>query len=149
MDKVIQSIKSLPLEKTWVSKDLHFNRNEFNMTPDGVLIGKDGANNVPNIFVDDQGQGWLKMPWYYTIFHNPLKNVKLLHLDSNFVGNALGSSEIIVPKKKIQKDNAKGTMYILNKDVKQGSYNYRDGYVSSQWKHFVADVFPNVIYWKR
>ena len=142
MEKVVEAIRDLPLKKTWVSKELHFRRNNYNLLPDGVLICKH-----QNLFVDASGQGWLIMPWYYNMFHNPIKNVKMLHMDSNFVGDALGSSEIIVPKKSIQKNTHNGSKFIVNTDIKEGSYNYRDGYASSHWKHFVADIFPNVIYW--
>ena len=141
MEKAQKSIEELPLDKTWVSRHLHIERNEYNLEPKGTLICK-----RLNIFVDDNGNIWHKMPWYYNMFHNPIKNSKLIHYDSNFIGEALGSSEIIVSKSSIQKDKYSGKYSIMASAVKKRSYNYRDGYVSSKWKHFVADIFPNVAY---
>lgn len=145
MDKVIQVLRDFPIEKIWVSKELHFNRNKYNLKPEGTLICR-----RQSMFVDDiTGHTWLKMPWWYNIFHNPFTNVKMLHYDSNLIDIAPGSSEIIVPKKYLQLNSHDGSVYVLNTDIKEGSYNYRDGFHGFYFKHFVADILPNLIYWKR
>ena len=143
MDKVQKVMSDFPSRKTWVNKRLHCARNSYQLEVNTTLVSKHR-----NIFNDQDGNCWLRMPWWYNIFHNPCKNVKLLHYDANFIGTALGSSEIIVPKNAIQKNKYNGTLFIPSSSIKMGSYNFRDGYTSSKWRHFVADILPNMIYCK-
>lgn len=140
---VKQVAKDFPIKKKIPSKLLHFDRNKYNTSPVGGTL----LSNGNNIFYDEGNNIWHKMPWYYTIFHNAITNVKLIHFDANVIGSAVGSSEIIVPKIALQQ-RYDGKIQIPINQIKDGSYNYRDLYVSGRWTHFLADILPNVIYCK-
>ncbi len=143
-ENIIKRLQSLlPLNKNYPSKVLHYSRNTFNQNPSGNLELEETNNTIQ--FVDiTNGQIWTKMPWYYNIFHNPIANVKLLNYDCDFVPNALSSSEIIVCKKNI----INNCIDISLIDYSKGSFNYRDFSKSNPWRHFVADIIPDVCYIK-
>lgn len=143
MDKVKQALKDFSVLKKFPTKQLHVNRNHYNLLPVGDLISK-----RPDVYADTDGNLWNKMPWYFTMFHNPVKNIKLIHYDITMCKNGVGSSEIIVPKKNVKQTPNGHPNTIKHGSWKIGSYNYRDIYTTSRWEHFVADVLPNVIYCK-
>lgn len=132
-------VVDLPLETNFPSKKLHLKRNSYQTSPVGTLISKQH-----NRFVDDAGNVWLLLPWYQSMFHNPAVNIKLILYDPV---PSVGSSEIIVAKKAVQKKKSyDGSLVIPPGHYKMGSYNFRDFNLSSQWKHFVADILPNIVY---
>lgn len=131
--------EEFPLNKCVPPKKMHLFRNKYQKEPVGTLVCKRGS-----IYTDSDGKDWFKVPWYLNLFRNPAMNIKLLHFDTN----GIGSSEIIVKRRTIQKRLYDGTYKISCSEIKQESYNFRDMYLTSQWKHFWADVFPNFAYCK-
>jgi hypothetical protein len=119
---------------------LHSKRNKYNRTIVGSLSN---SSNNPQIYKDVYGTIWEVLPWYFNILHNPAINLKLVNYDDN----AAGSSEIIVKKKNVKKisDYVKG---IAICDIKVGSYNFRDFHLCGHFKHFTADILPNIMYCK-
>lgn len=138
-------------KNSWVpSKKEHISRNNFNMVPSGELYcrgEKDQYNQ--KVFIDKEGRRWHQLKWYYSIFHNPIKNIKLQYYhyedrNDKLLKNPKGSSEIIVNKKMVSKVGDKELIhpiYIFN-----GSYNYKDFRKTNQFAHFMADILPNVLY---
>lgn len=127
-----------PPEKWFPSRQLHCTRNNYNVIPAGTLT----AQTPYHSFVDESGNIWSVDPWYYTLFHNPIKNVKFINYASNV--DTLGSSEIIVRKKNIDKGDK--VWRIAQKDIEIGSFNYRDLKKTSQIKHLIADALPVLVY---
>ena len=91
IDKITQVMKDLPINKNYPSRELHTTRNDYNTWPENCLISK-----FNGVFTDTNGKVWHQMPWYWNMFHNPAKNVKLVSYDCNDIEGAPGSSEIIV-----------------------------------------------------
>lgn len=136
-------LQEFPLNKCVPSKNTHVSRNKYQKYPSGVLECKYG-----DMYTDSDGKKWFKVPWYLNLFHNPAMNIKLLYFDDHHTVNGVGSSEVIVPRRLIQKRLYDGTYKINAGDITRGSYNYRDIYLTNHWKHFWADIFPNLAYCK-
>ena len=131
------------------SKYQHVTRNNHNIFPTGELIHTGEIDtNKHKIYIDGTGRIWRELKWYHSIFHNPVKNIKLqyYHSDDPEMNNSIGSSEIIVAKSKIAHDKNNGTSKIHPIYIFNGSYNYRDFSKTSHTSHFFADVFPTVRY---
>ena len=141
-NKVEEVLNNFPPSKNFPSKILHLIRNSYQCEPQGHL-----TSDKFRLWTDQvTGDVWREVPWYHNVFHKPWKNIKLVHMDYDVNNNGLGSSEIIVPKSSIMSyDNNR---IIEIKSIKSGSYNYRDLYVCGNFKHFKADIFPNVAYLK-
>jgi hypothetical protein len=143
MDKIIKAQKDFPVDRKFPTRELHFERNDYNLIPTGDLVRQKGKVT----YIDEDGNVWNRMPWYFTLFHKPFKYAKFLHFDSNIVGTAIGSSEIKVDRKSINK-RSDGSKTIHHSDILPGSYNFRDLYLSSRWQHWVADVLPTIVHCK-
>lgn len=132
-----------PEDKMIPTWDAHTKRDDYQCFPTGIL-----RSNGGKIFYDENNKEWFRVPWYLNLFHNPAKNIKLIHFDYHDKSGAVGSSEIIVSKSLIKKGALKGFVSIDTSkiDLDSGSYNFRDMYVTSHWRHFWADVYPAIIY---
>ena len=131
MEKIKKVLKDFSICKKLPSKILHINRNSYGIIPEGTLISKHNG-----IFIDKNGNLWNQMPWYLSMFHNPIENIKLVHYDTNLVKEGMGSSEIIIAKKTViesEENRLNGILYMIE-DCKWniGSYNYRDLYITSK-----------------
>lgn len=131
----------------------HYERNKYNKIPLTDIV----CNNVLNIknyriFIEEVFESddlvvyrqWEEQPWYRTILHNPIINIKLLCTDDN----THGSSEIIVRRKDVRRDIVNKCFNVYSNKIKTGSYNYRDFNVTSSIQHVLADVLPNILYCK-
>jgi hypothetical protein len=137
-----------PLSKTIPSKKVHMKRNSYNEKPTSSLVCFSENNPLHTFKEEESGRIWNLLPWYYNLLHNPIKNVKLICYDFHtYGGSGVGSSEIIVPKKAIEKTVDNKLKISLNAML-TGSYNYRDLYICGSFKHCLADVLPNIIYCK-
>ena len=130
------------------SKDQHTNRNIYNKHPVGDLTFYGMIDEWgQNVYVDESGKRWHELKWYNSIYHNPIKNIKMqyYHSDIPEYCHSLSSSEIIVPKSKLVHGHSE-EIKIYNNDIKIGSYNFKDFKKAGRIKHFLADVFPVVLY---
>ena len=134
-------LKNFPNHKCIPSKELHKIRNDYNVN----VTGHTFVFEEPNMYKDiNTGFKWTVMPWWLNIFHNPIKNIKLVLPDTMFLNEAQSSSEIIIPKKDIlNKDENK--IIQISESFKK-SFNFRDLLITSRISHFFADVFPNIIF---
>lgn len=128
----------------------HRLRNTYNLHPNGTLMFHGTLDEWgQKVYIDETGKRWHEMFWYYSIFHNPIKNIKLqyYHSDDPETPYSVESSEVTVPKKDLicQPD---GTIIIHNEFIKTSSFNYKDFRKSSNTKHFFADVIVVVLYCK-
>jgi hypothetical protein len=148
------SLDVFPITKNIPSKYLHINRNKYNHIPTTTLISMEGSDShdenggsIVRIFKEEGTKHiWYLLPWYKSIFHNPIKNVKLICYDFHVFPNGVGSSEIIVNKKSIIKKSTH--CEIPPNAIQEGSYNYRDLHICGSFKHCVADIFPSMMYCK-
>lgn len=127
----------------------HSERNKYNEIPKNNIIFTTKRNSKGyRVFIETLEDGiekeWIEQPWYLSIFHNPAVKIKLLSTDQYG-----GSSEITVKKSNINVvDDQTKSSFISVQHIIKGSYNYRDYNLTSQTKHFLADVLPNAIYCK-
>lgn len=134
-DRVRLAIARVPLTQNIPSKHDHITRSHCNTRPDGELIY---VKNHPTrrkwrIYKDLSDREWLKVPWYFNMFHKPWAYRKFIYLDKDVLENGIGSSEVQMDKK---------TRELLDED----SYNYRDFSTVGHWRHFKADIFPVILY---
>ena len=126
----------------------HNNRNEYNIFPAGSLAfhGELDPKNR-KIYIDEEGRKWVEMFWYHSMFHNPVKNIKLQHYDCDEITRkgSIGSSEVKVPKKFVA---IHSDIYhtIDSSHIISGSYNYRDFEKVGHFAHFWADVLPTAFF---
>jgi hypothetical protein len=158
IELVRESHKDFGIKRMFPCKEQHKERNNYNSYPKDNLIfsGKMAQQHnvlwcIPvksrKVFEDvETHECWQLQPWYLTMFHNPAKNYKFLSYDKLYEPFAVGSSELIVPRKKIHVTNVKESPVetIHTADMKSGSYNYRTFGLG----HFWADVLPNVFFGK-
>lgn len=131
------------------SKGLHLERNEYNCIPEGFLVHQGIMSPITGepVYVDSvTGDIWHQAKWYHNLLHNPISNIKLLNFDKDEDEGSLGSSELIISKKRIVSLKERKTIHI--KYIKQGSHNFRDYNLAGHRLHFYADILPNVIYCK-
>jgi len=93
------------------SKKLHVSRNNYNIVPTGTLKFKGEFDKYDQkVYIDEIGRKFHELKWYHSIFHNPVKNIKLqyYHCDlpieiiNQYPYPDTGSSEIIVQKNYIK-----------------------------------------------
>lgn len=158
IELIRESHKDFGTSRMFPCKREHKERNKYNSSSKGNLIFSGTMDEQKNVlwcipvksrkvFEDSEThEHWQLQPWYLSIFHNPAKNYKFLSYDQLYEPFASGSSELIVPRKKVNKTNLKETpVETINiGDLKQGSYNYR----SFGLAHFWADVLPNIFFGK-
>jgi len=130
MDLLIKAKPTMSISDHIPSRHAHENRYLLNTVPIGEL---EYSHVHPTkkkwfVYVDQEGNEWIQLPWYLNIFHKPWANTKYVCYDLE----GFGSSEIQITKEGEIKN--------------EGSYNYRDFYLSSHFRHFLADIFPAVIY---
>ena len=120
------------------SNQAHRARGLSNVIPDGELIYmKDHPKKRKwRIYRDLSDREWLKVPWYFNMFHKPWAQRKFIYLDRETLESGVGSSEVQMNKKTGAIDN-------------EGSYNYRDFSTVGHFRHFLADILPVVIYFHR
>lgn len=154
---VQESLRDFGIKRVFPTKNEHRFRNTFNSLPKQNLLHSGEMEDQPNafwcipirarkVFEDPEThERWQLQPWYLSLFHNPAKNCKLLSMDALYDIRSKGSSEIIIPKKKISKQTVTETATvetIHTETIIEGSYNYRTHGLS----HFWADVLPNVFF---
>ena len=144
---VIENIIDIfPSNNLIPSKTLHKDRSRYNEFPKGNLICTERVNGL-RIFKDDEnGWIWREMPWYFNIFHKPWKLIKLLNLDSDHDLNGVSSSEIYVLKSDIIEHSGGIESISIDRLINENSFNYRDFNINGHWKHFLADILPELIY---
>lgn len=156
--KIIAAAAAMPRKKLLPSVQAHFERNNYNcipgeagrLTENAVEYSEEGcceccckAQHL-QVFRDTfTASNWVIQPWWLSVFHKPWKNFKLIAHDHDVTEGALGSSEIIIPKSAVLKDED-GNLTINCSEIVRGSYNYR----TRGARHFFADVLPSVLYCK-
>ena len=133
-DIAIEAKGAIPDPCNIPTRVVHEDRGLYNIIPTGLLVylRDHPTKHGWEIYVDEEDREWVKLPWYLNIFHKPWANSKFVHYDANVLEGGLGSSEVQM--------NRSGQI------TNEGSYNYRDLYITSHWRHFKADILPNVIY---